>query len=171
MIPSDCTKQVTLTFKRAELLDDIAAYGYVEGDILSDDSGQVKVQTQDVIQDSNRELCCRIIQLVLAKCREKLYPFTKDAVLDTNTYDDTLADPTTYTITLMVPETFSKTTADFLCKLIHQLIVARVLENWLKVTNPSKAAMWMANGDNLEEQLESAKSIRIRRVRRKLSPF
>lgn len=167
----DYTKQVTLTFKRSEILDDISAYGYVEGDVMPNEAGQIKVQTQDIIQDSNRELCTRIIQLVVSRCIEILYPFTKESVDDTNPYDDTLSDPQSFVITLMVPETFSKTTADYLCKIIHQLIVARVLENWLRITNPAAAAQWMARGDSLEENLQSAKSIRIRKVRRGLSPF
>lgn len=168
---SDNSKQVTLTIKRAEIFDDIRGYGYVEGDIMPSESGQLKVQTQDIMEDNNRELNSRIIQLVIARCREILYPFTKDEVDDTNSYDDTLTDPTSFVITMTVPSTFSKTTADYLCKTIHQLIVARVLENWLRVTNPAAAAQWMARGDNLEETLQTAKSIRIGKIRRKLSPF
>lgn len=165
------TKAVTLTFIRSELLFDVQSYAYVEADTMDEARVHSQHQTFDIAEDGNRELCSRIISLVLAKCTELLYPFSKKSVEDTEVRTDQLAEPERYTIGLLVPDSFSKTTADYLEQLIHNLIVWRILANWLATTKPEAAAAWAKKADEVEGEILSAKSIRMKKVRRKISPF
>lgn len=168
------TKTVVLTFLRSELLNDLDQYGYVEGDVMKADADHLKHgrhQTQDITQDGNIDIVTRKLDLKLAWCRETLYPWTKDPVMDNVTLDDILQDTQTYTITMTVPDDFSDTTAQWLEQLIHNLLVWWVLYYWLSITKPEAADKWLVLAKDAEEELQKSKSRLCGRVRRPLSPF
>lgn len=174
------TKTVVLTFLRSELLNDLDGYGFVEGDVMNTGDPKVEAhehlrhgrhQTQDITQDGNIDLVTRWLNLKLAWCREALYPYTKNPVMDNVTLDDILTNPRTYTIAMTVPEDFSDTTAEWLEELIHNLLVWYVLFRWLSMTKPEGAAKWKESVDDAEEQIKGALARRCGRTRRPLRPF
>jgi hypothetical protein len=170
----DRTKTVVLTFLRNELLNDLDQYGYVEGDVMKADADHLKHgkhQTQDITQDGNIDIVTRKLDLKVAWCRETLFPYTKNPVMDNVTLDDVLQDTETYTIAMTVPSDFSDTTAEWLEQLIHNLLVWWVLYYWLSITKPEGAEKWLTLAKDSEEELEKAKSRLCGRVRRPLAPF
>jgi hypothetical protein len=170
----DRTKTVVLQFLRTELLNDLDQYGYVEGDVMRADADHLKHgkhQTQDITQDGNIDIVTRKLDLKLAWCREALFPYTKDPVMDNVELDDILDETKMYTIAMTVPGDFSATTAEWLEQLIHNLLVWWVLYYWFSITKPEAADKWLALAKDAEEELQKAKSRLCGRVRRLLSPF
>lgn len=178
----DGTKTVVLTFLRSELLNDMDQYGYVEGDVMRASGGQEELeelehldhgrhQTQDITQDGNVDLVTRWLNMKLAWCREALFPWTKNPVLDNVKLDDILTNPDIYTIAMTVPEDFSDSTAEFLEELIHNLLVWYVLYRWLSITKPEGAAKWREAADNAEKDLKGALARGCSKVYRRMSPF
>lgn len=165
------TKTVTLTFKRSELLYDVQNYAYVEGDIMTPPNEHVQHQTQDIVEDGNVDRITRVLGLAHAECVEFLYPFTKVAVDDTEVRNDILDAPQEYVISMSVPDTFSKSTCDILVKYIHEYLVCRALYDWLSITKPEAAANWQRKAEDAKDEIMSAKSLRIKKIRRGMSPF
>jgi len=164
-------KTVTLTFKRSELLYDIQNNAFVEGDIMTPANEHLQHQTQDVVEDGNVDRVSRVLCLAHAECVELLYPYTKEAVDDTETRNDIKDAPENYVITLTVPETFSKSTCNILVGYIHEYLVCRALADWLSITKPEAADQWQIKANEAKDVILSAKSIRTKRVRRGMSPF
>ncbi|MDY6302424.1 MAG: hypothetical protein SPL96_11105 [Bacteroidales bacterium] len=176
----DRTKTVVLTFLRSELLNDLDQYGYVEGDVMrvgdpkneaEDHLRHGRHQVQDITQDGNIDLVTRKLDLKLAWCREALYPYTKDPVMDNVELDDILEDTDVYTIAMTVPDDFSSTTAEYLEQLIHNLLVWWVLYYWLSITKPEGAEKWLALAKDGEDELKGALARVCGRVYRRMSPF
>lgn len=165
-------RQVTLVFLRSELLYDIANMAYVEGDILAEEAQCLRHQVQDVAEDGNVDRVTRVLDLVHAKVEEDLYPFTQEAVEDGLELDDTLTEQEKYLITLNVPVDFSKTTANYLVRLIHELLVCRALYDWLSATGKDdSAAKWLGKYKEAEEEIQTALTIRMGRVHRPMRPW
>lgn len=168
------TKTVTLTFLREQLLYDIKNIAYVEGDVLPDDAQHSKHQVQDIGDEGNVDRVTRMLDLALARCREHLYPYTKEPVEGGESLDDVLEDTETYTIDMLVPDDFSTTTVKYLEQLIHNLLVYYVLADWMSianVANPQSAANWAAKAQDLEDEIKSKLNARTGRVRKFQSPF
>lgn len=173
MLP-ERTKIVTLTFLRDELLNDIAQYGFVEGDVQRADADHLKEgkhQTQDVTQDGNIELVTRHLDLALSYCREALYPYTKRTVDDGVVLDDTLQATGTYVIELLLPDDYSQSTVVYLEQLIHNLLVYYVLWMWLGITKPEAADKWLSKYTALVDEIKGTLARRVGRVRRPVTPF
>ena len=170
----ELTKQITMKFKRSELLQDLNQYGYVEGDVQRADADHLKHgkhMTQDIVQESSIDLVTRHLNLALASCREALYPYSKKPVADGRETDDTLTATSEYVIELNVPEDFSETTQDFLEELIHNLLIYYVLYWWLSMTKPEGAEKWLSLANKLEEKIKGALARGCGKVYRRMSPF
>lgn len=165
---------MTLTFYREQLLYDIKNLAYVEGDVLPDEAQHSKHQVQDIGEDGNIDRVTRMLDLALARCRERLYPYTKVPVESGETLDDVLMDYEIYTIDMLVPDDFSQTSTQYLEQLIHNLLVYLVLADWMSianVANPGSAANWAAKAQDVEDEVKSALGRRGGRVRKFQSPF
>lgn len=168
------TKTVTLTFYREQLLYDIKNLAYVEGDVLPDDAQHSKHQVQDIGEEGNVDRVTRMLDLALARCREHLYPYTKEPVEGGELLDDVLDETEVYTIDMLVPDDFSTTTIKYLEQLIHNLLVYYVLADWMSianVANTGSAANWAAKADGVESEVKGVLNARIGRVRKFQSPF
>lgn len=170
------TRSVTLLFRRDALLYDIANIAYVEGDTYLPEAvkgmhDHARHQVQDIAEDGNVDRVTRMLDLVHAWCVETLYPYTREQVEDGTELDDAFAEEAVYRITMQVPATFSRTTALLLERLIHELMVARVLMDWLAITKPSAAEMWSAKGTELNDKIKSIINTRMGVTTRPLRPF
>ena len=170
----DRTKTVVLQFLRNELLNDLDQYGFVEGDVQRADADHLKEgkhQTQDITQDGNVDLVTRWLNLKLAWCKEALFPYTKNPVMDNVVLDDVLDATQTYSIAMTVPADFSDTTAEYLEQLIHNLLVWWVLYHWLSITKPEGAEKWLAAVKGAEDDIKGALARLCGKVYRRMSPF
>ena len=164
-------KRVTLTFKREEILYDCRNYAYIEGDTMKTADEHDRHQVMDVGEDGNVDRVARVLDLAFAQCVELCYPYSKVAVDDETEADDTLNAPETYVLRLRVPDDFAQSTVTLLGKLIHELLVYKVMADWMSITKPDAKANWQEKIQEMEAQIVSHLNFRIGRVRRTQTPF
>lgn len=167
----DLTKVVLLRFKREELLYDIGNYSYVEGDIMSTRDEHERHQVMDVVEDGNVDRVSRVLDLAFAQCVELCYPYSKVAVEDGTELDDTKSEPSVYELRLRLPDGFSQTTLTLLEKLIHELLVYKVMADWMSITKPTSKQNWEEKIQEIEGQVIGTLNCRRGRVRRTQTPF
>ena len=166
----DGTLTAVLGFKRDQLLYDIKNYAYIEGSVMDTESNHNRHMVQDVGEEGNVDRVTRVLNLTVAKCRELLYPYTKNELHRTE-LNDTLREPKVYGIVLSVPTDFSQTTLYLLENLIHEYLVCKAVSDWLSITNPAKAQVWEAKAEDAESEIRANLHASIERTRRRLHPF
>lgn len=166
----DGTLIAVLGFKRDQLLYDIKNYAYIEGSVMDTESNHNRHMVQDVGEEGNVDRVTRVLNLTVAKCRELLYPYTKNELHRTE-LNDTLREPKVYGIVLSVPTDFSQTTLYLLENLIHEYLVCKAVSDWLSITNPAKSQVWEAKAEDAESEIRANLHARITRTRRRLHPF
>lgn len=169
-------RTVEMRFKREQLLYDIENMGYVVSDLIggADDPETLHARhlTADIGQDGNIDRVTRVMNLAMSEAAEALYPYTKhDLPEDTEPLDDVLEETEEYRLVLHVPDGFSPTTLRYLRDLIHELLVCRVLADWLSLTSPAAADTWESRAASALEKAKQAVTARIGRTRRPLKPF
>lgn len=165
------TKTVTLNFKRQEIVDDLKQYAFVTGDILKTEDEHARHQIQDIAEDGNIDRVTRVMNLCMAECREILFPFTKDDVEDEESRTNTLTEVEEYNINMLVPDDFSNTTVTLLEQLIHEFIVARIMADWMSITNRPEEETWEKKAEEALTKIKRCKNARTGRTRRKMHPF
>ena len=168
------SKQATLGFSRSQLLYDIKNIAYVEADVMPAEEEHQRHQVFDIAEDGNVDRVTRVMDLAVDKCKEILFPLTKSVVDEVESRDDNLKETPVYYIYLSLPQSFSKTTLDYLSKLIHEFIVYTVLVDWLSITditNESAYQKWANKLSDVITEIGRAKSTKIRRARRTQTPF
>lgn len=165
------TKKALLTFLRPELLQDIANLAYVEGDMIQTDNPHEPHQLQDIVEDGNIERVTRVLDLTFAEIVEVFYPYTKMELEDDYRPNDIYHEQEAYRLHMTVPGTMSKTTIDYVEKLVHELLTCRVMADWCSITKPSAAANWIAKADDILSSIKTTLAHRGKRVRRPLTPF
>lgn len=170
MEEKDGTLTAVLGFKRDQLLYDIKNYAYIEGSVMDTGSNHNRHMVQDVGEEGNVDRVTRVLNLTVAKCRELLYPYTKNELHRTE-LNDILREPKVYGIVLSVPTDFSQTTLYLLENLIHEYLVCKAVSDWLSITNPAKAQVWEAKAEDAESEIRVNLHARIARTRRRLRPF
>lgn len=164
------TVEAVLSFKRDQLLYDIANYAYIEGHVMETDNPHQRHMVQDVGESGNVDRVTRVLDLNVAKCREMLYPFVKHDI-HRHELDDTLKEAPVYGMVLQVPEGFSQTTLNLLERLIHEYLVCKSVADWLSITNPAKAQVWAAKAEDAESEIRTSLHARMWRLRRRCHPF
>ena len=162
---------VTLTFYRNQILYDCANLAYVEGDVMKVENEHDRHQVIDIVEDGNVDRVTRVLDLAFELCVELCYPYAKTPIEDETALDDQLTEREEYVLQLTVPEGFSATTCKLLTKLFHELLVYRVLADWMSITKPEAEAKWLAKAEDVESNIRSSLNCRVHRVRRTLTPF
>ena len=175
---SECYKKdegksnVTLKFKRGELLYDIQNYAYVEGDVSTNVNEHARHQIMDIGQDGNIDRATRVLNAAHAECVEMLYPYTKEDIPESQSeMNDELRELEEYDIRLSLPAGFSLTTLNMLTDFIHEYLVCRVLADWMSIVNPTSSAKWEMKYASLRDKIKASLLSRTGKVRRKLKPF
>lgn len=166
----DGTLNAVLGFKRNQLLYDIKNYAYIEGSVMATESNHNRHMVQDVGEEGNVDRVTRVLNLTVAKCKELLYPYTKNEVHRAE-LNDTLREPEVYGIVLSVPADFSQTTLYLLENLIHEYLVCKAVADWMSITHPEKAEVWEAKAVDAESEIRMNLHARIAKRRRRLHPF
>ena len=130
-----------------------------------------KHQVFDVCEEGNIDRVTRVLDLTFEQCVDLCYPYSKREVKLCTRRDDELEAEDEYVMYLNVPNTFSETTVTLLEKYIHELLVYRVVEDWLSITHPDSAGKWREKADKIEGDILSAINHRTNVTRRKLSPW
>lgn len=164
-------KTIKLTFKRDELLYDIKNVAFVEGDVIPGGTENNRHQTMDIAEEGNIDRVTRILDFVFAEIVESLYVLTRSDVVDGTVKTDTFAETGVYTANLNVDDSFSDTSAEYLEKLIHELLVARVLGEWLSITNPTASEKWLLKANDVKDKILSTSRKTSKRSRLKLHPW
>lgn len=167
-------KTVKLVLKRKELLYDIGNYAFVEGDVMPAKEEHERHQVMDVAQAGNVDLVTRTLNLAHSEVVEILYPYTKQEVEDGEVFDDELEEFEVYEIEMKIPENFSRTSLNHLRNLVHDYMVARVLYEWMKVTNLENrhsAENWEEKIEQLKVKMKTTILWRRKPLRRTLRPF
>lgn len=164
-------KEVFLHFEREALLYDIKNYCFIEGDLMERNDEHAKHQVFDVGDEGNIDRVTRVLDLAFASCVELCYPYSKKEVKERTSRDDELEVEDEYVMKLIVPNDFSETTVTLLEKIIHELLVCRVMRDWMSLTKPESKDAWNERIDELEEQVRTTLNGRVGRVRRPLRPF
>lgn len=162
--------EVRLKFARQELLYDIRNCAYIEGSIVSEDSGHVGHMIRDIGEEGNVDRVLRIIDLVVSKGRDILYPYTKE-VITAGELSNTPEDCDEYVITLALPEGVSSVSVELLEKMMHEFIVCRAVADWMSITNPQRAEAWMIKASEAEREVRLSINTRMKRIRRGVAPF
>lgn len=169
---SQYTKKAALSFKRSQLIYDIANYSFIEGEVLDLSQYHSRQVIQDVAQQGKIDRLTRIIDLTVALATEALFPFTKKTIeRDKVCLDDTLHEDRIYWIELALPTDFSRTTLILLEKLIHEFIVCRAMAEWMSITNPPKTEPWTLKANAMLDEILKAIKHRSTTFRRKIHPF
>lgn len=158
-----------LTFGREHLLYDIKNAAYIEGSIMEDaEEKGVGVHSRHMVQDigeeGNVDVVTRVMDLTISQCREMLYPFTKHD-LHRLELGNKLRETAVYGIVLTLPQGFSQTTLDLLERLIHELMVAKAIAEWLRITHPSKSQSWAERAEELAGEIRGSLNARMGRNR------
>lgn len=162
---------MTLTFKRDEILYDCKNYAYVEGDTMKTQDEHDRHQVMDIGEDGNIDRVTRVLDLAFSDCVELCYPYSKVEVEDVTALDDTLQERDALVLSMLVPDDFSQTTVELLRRLIHELLVYKVMADWTSHTKPESEAKWTKKAEDVEEKITSSLNYRVGRVRRTLTPF
>ena len=167
------TREVTLRFLWKALLYDIRNGAYVESDVMKDageqrDNTHARHVTADIGETGNVDRVRRILGVIHQEVKDLLYPYTKEEVVEEVISDQPEA-PDSYDVVLTVPVTMSRTTMQLLSKLVHEYMVARVLEDWLASTNAEASAVWGEKAEAKKTEISNAKNKRIKPLTRKIS--
>lgn len=168
---SRAKRNVTLTFKREELLYDIKNYAFIEGHVWGEENQDAQHTLVEIAEEGNVDRVNRILSIVHAAAVEMLYPYTKEEPLEDEEINNLMWTPEDYKIEMHVPATMSRTTLHLLCKLIHEFMVARVIYDWLSITHPEAAKNWLEKGLESQDEINSIKNCRTGVLRRPASPF
>lgn len=168
---SKATRNVTLTFKREELLYDIKNYAYIEGHVWGEENQHAQHTLVEIGEEGNVDRVNRILGIVHAAAVEMLYPYTKQDAEEDEEIDDRMWMPADYNIEMRVPERMSRTTLHLLCKLIHEFMVSRVIYDWLSITHPEASRNWYEKSEELKDKINSIKHTRSGVMRRPSHPF
>lgn len=159
-----------LVFKRSQLLYDIKNYLYIEGSVLETQNNHQRHMVQDGGEQGNVDRLARVLDLTVAKCKEAMYPYTKQEIYRP-VLDNRLKEHRVYGIVLDVPQDFSQTTLILLERLIHEYLVCTAVADWLSITNPPKSEVWTLKAANAISEARTSLVSRMRPLRRPLSPF
>lgn len=164
-------RDVTLLFKRDELLHDMSNNSWLLSEVSASDNTNAKQELADIVQDDNIDRVVRILSLAHQECMDMLYPYAHHDITGAEHLDDTFNDPQNYIIKMKVPTTFSRTSLEYLEHLIHEYIVCRVIEDWVSIVMPDRKIIWTEKLQDIKDKIISCLSRRSGRIRRSQSPF
>jgi len=164
-------KEATLRFEREALLYDIKNYCFIEGDTMERKDEHAKHQVFDVGENGNIDRVTRVLDLAFAQCVDLCFPYTKKELCHHASRDNELEEEDEYVMQLRLPDGFSETSVTYLSKLIHELMVYKVMADWMSITKPESKKNWQEKAEDAEQQVLSMLNARVGRVRRPLRPF
>ncbi|MDE5975224.1 MAG: hypothetical protein K2G69_01605 [Muribaculaceae bacterium] len=141
-----------IIIKRHQLIDDIASAAWVVADVEEGKETPHRLhQTFDICQDGNLPLTERLIGLALAEIELSLLPLLPGAEHRKLRKGVRNNLPEEIRVKLNIKSDRGKGAASRLLVVMHDYIVARVLEEWLSITLPASAPTWKRKAEELME--------------------
>lgn len=163
-------KQVTLTFYRCELVDDIERMA----DLLSHDMPKethVRHLLADIGQDGNLDRVARSMSLAYQLCEGFLHRYTRTDANNGSMLCNAFGWPEVYHMTLNIPDNFSEGSVALAGRLVHEYICTYVIWDYLSLIRAELAPEWYTKLGKLEENIKNTVQLPGGRYRRPLQPF
>lgn len=176
------TTRVVMEFSYDELLYDIKNACWMEGRALRRQeeaqapgtAGGGTIQMSDIVtdigEDGNRDRVNRMLGLYHSAVTELLYAYTQREVTK-SILTDNPEEPAVYHIIMEVPEGFSQTTLDYMERLIHEWLAAKVVTDYLAINLPDQAKLWAGRAEELDTEIRGCVNARRNYGRIKGRPF
>lgn len=141
-----------IIIRRQQLIDDIASAAWVVADVEEGKETPHRLhQTFDICQDGNLPLTERLIGLALAEIELSLLPLLVCQGKHKPRKGIRNNLPEDMRLRLNIKSGRGREAASRLIPVIHDYIVARVLEEWLSITLPASAPTWKRKAEELLE--------------------
>lgn len=154
-----------LLFYREELVYDIRNLAYIEAHGVPEEVPHTKHLVADIGEVGNSDRMHRILNLKYNECVEALHRFSHTVLRDGEEVDDRPSEDGNFLMVLRVPVTFSRTTAAYLCDLIHEYLVCSTVADWMGVVYPDKLPLWVQRAEQAKVDMKKVLGHRTRRVR------
>lgn len=162
-------EQVDIVLLRYELDQSLREEGSLAADTVQKENADWARQLRDIVDDDvNRAWVTRQIETCVNMLNDKLYPLTKDVVQrPVRMLTNKLTEPELYQISMMVGPNIAVSTLDLIKSLSHQFVIHQVLVDYMKRNNMTVALqLELTTLEQVEAQIDSAKSKRIQPIRR-----
>lgn len=149
-------KRVELVMLKSQLMYDIRTGAWVIGDVMKTDDDHDRHQVQDIGEDNNVDWVARQLDLVHGIILQILQKLTPNYVRSTMDDDEIDYSNEEYHYSLWLPETMKQVSVKYLKELIHNLMVAWVIMDWMMLTNKEDYPIWVQKVEDLKEKLKDA---------------
>lgn len=147
-------KRVELVMLKSQLLYDIRTGAWVIGDVMKTDDEHDRHQVQDIGEDNNVDWVARQLDLAHGVILQSLQKLTPSYVRSTIDDDEIDYSNDEYHYSLWLPERMKQVSVKYLKELIHNLMVAWVIMDWMMLTNKEDYAIWAQKVEDLNEKLK-----------------
>lgn len=155
-----------LIFKREELMFHVVNKLHIIKEKLESENPGISPIIEDIDDEHYGDEATRSANLAYQEAVDAVYSLTKVPVEHDGTLDNTYGEPRSYVMAMKLPADFSKGTVALLKNLIHDFIVARVIEDWFKLVLPERVDEWRIEGDRLKSKISEALSKRVHGMER-----
>ena len=149
-------KRVELVMLKSQLMYDIRTGAWVIGDVMKTDDDHDRHQVQDIGEDNNVDWVARQLDLVHGIILQLLRKLTKATVRSTIDDDEIDYSQEEYRFPLYLPVMMKQATVKYLKELIHNLMVAWVIMDWMSITHKEEYQTWVLKVEDLKEKLKDA---------------
>lgn len=162
----------TIVLHRDRILYDIENYGYVEGHVLGEENQHAQHTLTDIGQEGNLDLVSRMLTSAFRQVVRLLSPYTDtDDTTQGGSQCNCPDEPEAYELHMQVPATMPASAIRALASEVHDYMVARVLSDWMAMTNPQGAGRWEAKAQVAQANIEELRTARTGTLTRPLQPF
>lgn len=160
-----------LVFKREEMMFQVVNRLHILQKQLQNDSPDMHAIIEDIDDEHYEDEATRSMNLAYQEAVDIVYSLTKVPVEHDGSLDNTFGEPCHYTMAMRLPKDFSKGTVALLKNLVHEYIVTRIIEDWLKLTFPSQVEFWHKQASEIEEKIKTASVKRVKCFERPFNIF
>lgn len=141
---------------KSQLMYDIRTGAWVIGDVMKTEDDHDRHQVQDIGEDNNVDWVARQLDLVHGIVLQLLQKLT--SIYVHSTIDDDVIDyeREEYHYPLMLPVKMKQVTVKYLKELIHNLMVAWVIMDWMSITHKDEYQTWALKVEDLKEKIKDA---------------
>jgi len=149
-------KHVMLTMLKSQLMYDIRTGAWVIGDVMKTEDDHDRHQVQDIGEDNNVDWVARQLDLVHGLILQLLSKYSPQLVYSCEDDDVIDYDNEEYRYPLALPIKMKQVTVKYLKELIHNLMVAWVIMDWMSITHKDEYQTWVLKVEDLKEKLKDA---------------
>ena len=150
---TETMKKVKVTFGREGLMYDLENCGWVESQVMDENSENSRHLTADIGEEGNVDRVNRVLDMAVARCEEIAYPWVQKDLGELTELTDEVSETEDYDMELTIPVEVSASTVKLLTGQMHEYIVCRALSDWMSIVNPTRAETWEAKASAAAEEI------------------